>query len=105
VIPHALALLAVTVSKLGVPREGERMIREERIDVVMPGRSEPANPHGRVRTARESGHEAPSSLVPEVWRWRPESSRNMDRASARPRCPPHPAGAPDDRVRSTRGAA
>ena len=52
-----------------MPQNADAAIREEKIDLVMLGRPALANPHWPVWAARELGHPAPWSLVPEDWRW------------------------------------
>jgi 2,4-dienoyl-CoA reductase-like NADH-dependent reductase (Old Yellow Enzyme family) len=54
---------------LGVPQNADAAIRQEKIDLVMLGRPALANPHWPVWAARELGHPAPWSLVPEDWSW------------------------------------
>jgi 2,4-dienoyl-CoA reductase-like NADH-dependent reductase (Old Yellow Enzyme family) len=54
---------------LGEPAMADRVIREERIDLVMLGRPALANPHWPLWAARELGHPDPFSLVPEDWAW------------------------------------
>ena len=63
---------------LGIPQNADRAIREERIDLVMLGRPALANPHWPVWAARELGHPAPFSLVPEDWRWWLENFRGHE---------------------------
>lgn len=54
---------------LGVPRNADRAIREEKIDLAMLGRPALANPHWPVWAARELGHADPFALVPQDWAW------------------------------------
>ena len=54
---------------LGLPKEADRVIRDELIDVVLLGRPALANPHWPVWAARELGHDDPFSLVPLDWGW------------------------------------
>ena len=54
---------------LGVPRNADRAIREEMIDLVFLGRPALANPHWPVYAARELGHPDPFGLVPDDWAW------------------------------------
>jgi len=74
-VRREVGLPVMTSWNLGVPREADRVIREELIDLVMLGRPALANPHWPVWAARELGHEAPFSLVPEDWRWWLENFR------------------------------
>jgi len=68
--------IAVAASwNLGVPREADRVIREELIDLVMLGRPALANPHWPIWAARELHHPSPFSLVQEDWRWWLENFR------------------------------
>lgn len=60
---------------LGVPQNADAAIRQEKIDLVMLGRPALANPHWPVWAARELGHPAPWSLVPEDWSWSLENFR------------------------------
>jgi 2,4-dienoyl-CoA reductase-like NADH-dependent reductase (Old Yellow Enzyme family) len=62
--------LPVGVSwNLGVPSAADRMIRDERIDLVLLGRPALSNPHWPVWAARELGVTDPFALVPEDWGW------------------------------------
>jgi len=62
--------LPVGVSwNLGLPAVADRVIREEKIDLVLLGRPALANPHWPVWAARELGKEDPFGLVPEDWGW------------------------------------
>jgi 2,4-dienoyl-CoA reductase-like NADH-dependent reductase (Old Yellow Enzyme family) len=62
--------LPVGVSwNLGVPATADRMIREDRIDLVLLGRPALSNPHWPVWAARELGLADPFGLVPEDWAW------------------------------------
>ena len=62
--------IPVTVSwNLGVPRDADRAIRDEKIDLVLLGRPALANPHWPVWAARELGIEDEFSLLPEDWAW------------------------------------
>jgi 2,4-dienoyl-CoA reductase-like NADH-dependent reductase (Old Yellow Enzyme family) len=54
---------------LGVPRNADRAIREELIDLVFLGRPALANPHWPVWAARELAHPDPFGLVPDDWAW------------------------------------
>jgi 2,4-dienoyl-CoA reductase-like NADH-dependent reductase (Old Yellow Enzyme family) len=54
---------------LGSPAVADRVIREERIDLVLLGRPALANPHWPFWAARELGHPDPLSLLPEDWSW------------------------------------
>jgi len=54
---------------LGQPEVADRVIREERIDLVLLGRPALANPHWPLWAARELGREDPFGLVPEDWAW------------------------------------
>jgi len=60
---------------LGIPAAADAAIRAEKIDLVLLGRPALANPHWPVWAARELGHVAPFSLVPEDWRWWLENFR------------------------------
>jgi hypothetical protein len=60
---------------LGVPQNADAAIRQEKIDLVLLGRPALANPHWPVWAARELGHPAPWSLVPEDWSWWLENFR------------------------------
>ncbi len=60
---------------LGVPQNADDAIRQEKIDLVLLGRPALANPHWPVWAARELGHPAPWSLVPEDWSWWLENFR------------------------------
>jgi 2,4-dienoyl-CoA reductase-like NADH-dependent reductase (Old Yellow Enzyme family) len=62
--------IPVTVSwNLGVPRDADRAIRDEKIDLVLLGRPALANPHWPVWAARELGVDDEWSLLPEDWAW------------------------------------
>jgi len=62
--------IPVTVSwNLGVPRDADRAIRDEKIDLVLLGRPALANPHWPVWAARELGAADEWSLLPEDWAW------------------------------------
>lgn len=62
--------IPVTVSwNLGVPRDADRAIRDEKVDLVLLGRPALANPHWPVWAARELGMEDEFSLLPEDWAW------------------------------------
>ncbi|MDO9710773.1 NADH:flavin oxidoreductase/NADH oxidase [Paracraurococcus lichenis] len=54
---------------LGIPEVADRVIREERVDLVFLGRPALSNPHWPVWAARELGHSDPLSLLPEDWSW------------------------------------
>ncbi|TCZ61147.1 NADH:flavin oxidoreductase/NADH oxidase [Roseicella aquatilis] len=54
---------------LGIPAVADRVIREERIDLVFLGRPALSNPHWPHWAARELGHWDPLSLLPEDWSW------------------------------------
>ncbi|HZZ50673.1 MAG TPA: NADH:flavin oxidoreductase/NADH oxidase [Pseudonocardia sp.] len=71
--------LPVTVSwNLGVPRNADRAIRDEQIDLVLLGRPALANPHWPVWAARELGVKNEFSLVPEDWGWWLDNFRGHD---------------------------
>jgi 2,4-dienoyl-CoA reductase-like NADH-dependent reductase (Old Yellow Enzyme family) len=74
-VRREVGLPVMTSWNLGIPREADRVIRKELIDLVMLGRPALANPHWPVWAARELGHDAPFSLVPEDWRWWLENFR------------------------------
>jgi 2,4-dienoyl-CoA reductase-like NADH-dependent reductase (Old Yellow Enzyme family) len=74
-VRQEVGLPVMTSWNLGVPEVAERVIREELVDLVMLGRPALANPHWPVWAARELGHEAPFSLVPDDWRWWLENFR------------------------------
>lgn len=62
--------IPVTVSwNLGVPRDADRAIRDEKIDLVLLGRPALANPYWPVWAARELGVDDEWSLLPEDWAW------------------------------------
>lgn len=62
--------IPVTVSwNLGVPRDADRAIRDEKIDLVLLGRPALANPHWPVWAARELGVADEFALLPEDWAW------------------------------------
>ncbi len=62
--------IPVTVSwNLGVPRDADRAVRDEKIDLVLLGRPALANPHWPIWAARELGVEDEFSLLPEDWAW------------------------------------
>ena len=54
---------------LGIPAVADRVIREEKLDLVLLGRPALSNPHWPVWAARELGHPDPFSLLPEDWSW------------------------------------
>jgi len=54
---------------LGIPAVADRVIREEKLDLVFLGRPALSNPHWPVWAARELGHPDPFSLLPEDWSW------------------------------------
>jgi 2,4-dienoyl-CoA reductase-like NADH-dependent reductase (Old Yellow Enzyme family) len=54
---------------LGVPTVADRVIREERVDLVFLGRPALSNPHWPIWAARELGRPDPLSLLPEDWSW------------------------------------
>jgi 2,4-dienoyl-CoA reductase-like NADH-dependent reductase (Old Yellow Enzyme family) len=54
---------------LGIPAVADRVVREERVDLVFLGRPALSNPHWPVWAARELGHPDPLSLMPEDWSW------------------------------------
>jgi 2,4-dienoyl-CoA reductase-like NADH-dependent reductase (Old Yellow Enzyme family) len=71
--------LPVGVSwNLGVPAAADRMIREEKIDLVLLGRPALSNPHWPVWAARELGVPDPFDLVPEDWGWWLRNFRGHD---------------------------
>lgn len=74
-VRQEVGIPVATSWNLGIPRNADRAIREERIDLVMLGRPALANPHWPVWAARELGHPSPFSLVPEDWRWWLENFR------------------------------
>lgn len=74
-VRREVGLPVATSWNLGVPREADRVIREELVDLVMLGRPALANPHWPVWAARELQHDSPFSLVPEDWRWWLENFR------------------------------
>jgi 2,4-dienoyl-CoA reductase-like NADH-dependent reductase (Old Yellow Enzyme family) len=86
-VRQEVGLPVMTSWNLGVPHEADRVIREERIDLVMLGRPALANPHWPVWAARELGHEAPFSLVPEDWRWWLENFRGHGPSIGLPEVP------------------
>jgi hypothetical protein len=73
---------------LGVPTVADRVIREERVDLVFLGRPALANPHWPIWAARELGQPDPLSLLSEDWSWwlrnrpGPEGSLGWPPASA-----------------------
>lgn len=68
-IKREVGLPVVTSWNLGVPAYANALIEEGTIDVVLLGRPALSNPHWPVWAARELGHEAPFSLVPNDWGW------------------------------------
>lgn len=74
-VRQEVGLPVMTSWNLGVPQVAERIVREGLVDLVMLGRPALANPHWPVWAARELGHDAPFSLVPEDWRWWLENFR------------------------------
>ncbi|MBK8767673.1 MAG: NADH:flavin oxidoreductase/NADH oxidase [Burkholderiaceae bacterium] len=80
---------------LGVPREADRVIREELIDLVMLGRPALANPHWPIWAARELNHPSPFSLVQDDWRWWLENFRGHAPSIGWPPVAPVAPGAPE----------
>lgn len=78
---------------LGVPALADRVVREERIDLVMLGRPALSNPHWPVWAARELSHPDPFGLVPEDWAWWLRNFRARDDCIGWPAASP-PAGSP-----------
>ena len=75
---HVLPLTRAEVSSeptTELPRNADRVIREELIDLVMLGRPALANPHWPIWAARELGHPSPFSSVQQDWRWWLENFR------------------------------
>ncbi len=68
-VRREVGIPVATSWNLGLPAYADRIIREERIDLVMLGRPALSNPHWPVWAARELGHADPFSLVPEDWAW------------------------------------
>ncbi|MBX9701412.1 MAG: NADH:flavin oxidoreductase/NADH oxidase [Acetobacteraceae bacterium] len=54
---------------LGIPAVADRVIREEKVDLVMLGRPALANPHWPVWAARELGRNDAFEILPEDWAW------------------------------------
>ncbi|HLK23147.1 MAG TPA: NADH:flavin oxidoreductase/NADH oxidase [Caulobacteraceae bacterium] len=77
---------------LGLPAVADKVIREERVDLVLLGRPALANPHWPVWAARELGHNDPFSLVPEDWGWWLRNLRGHESSIGWPAArPPKPA--------------
>jgi 2,4-dienoyl-CoA reductase-like NADH-dependent reductase (Old Yellow Enzyme family) len=74
-VRREVGLPVATSWNLGVPKEADRVIREELVDLVMLGRPALSNPHWPIWAARELGHEAPFSLLADDWRWWLENFR------------------------------
>ncbi|TAM09429.1 MAG: NADH:flavin oxidoreductase/NADH oxidase [Nevskiaceae bacterium] len=76
---------------LGRPDVADRVIREEKMDLVLLGRPSLSNPHWPVWAARELGHASPFDQLPEDWAW---WLRNL---RAEPTCVgwPKPQNVPD----------
>jgi 2,4-dienoyl-CoA reductase-like NADH-dependent reductase (Old Yellow Enzyme family) len=70
-----LGIPVATSWNLGIPQVADRAIRDGALDLVMLGRPALSNPHWPVWAARELGHAAPFSLVPDDWRWWLENFR------------------------------
>ena len=88
---------------LGVPQNADRAVRGEMTDVVLLGRPALANPHWPVWAARELGHDAPFTLLPDDWRHWLENFRGHAASIGLP-----PAGAwqpaPEDEIAVLRTA-
>ncbi|MFN8074571.1 MAG: NADH:flavin oxidoreductase/NADH oxidase [Kineosporiaceae bacterium] len=68
-VRQEVGIPVATSWNLGVPANADRVVREEKVDVVMLGRPALANPVWPVWAARELGHADPFSLVPSDWAW------------------------------------
>ncbi len=68
-VKREIGIPVATSWNLGLPAYADRIIREEKIDLVMLGRPALSNPHWPLWAARELGHEDPFALVPEDWAW------------------------------------
>ena len=74
-VRREVGIPVATSWNLGVPQNADRVIREERIDLVMLGRPALANPHWPIWAAPELQHPSPFSLVQQDWRWWLENVR------------------------------
>jgi 2,4-dienoyl-CoA reductase-like NADH-dependent reductase (Old Yellow Enzyme family) len=88
---------------LGVPQNANRAIETGMTDVVLLGRPALSNPHWPVWAARELGHDAPFTLLPDDWRHWLENFRGHAPSIGLP-----PAGswtpAPEDEIAVLRSA-
>ena len=54
---------------MGTPQIADRVIREEKTNLVFLGHPALANPHWPVWAAQELGHNDPFSPLPQDWSW------------------------------------
>ena len=76
---------------LGVPRNADRVIREELVDLVFLGRPALSNPHWPIWAAMELQHNDPFHLVPEDWAWWLRNFRGHAPSIGWPTIPAEPA--------------
>ncbi|GLZ53099.1 NADH:flavin oxidoreductase/NADH oxidase [Actinomycetospora sp. NBRC 106378] len=102
-IKREVGIPTVCSWNLGVPQNANRAIEAGLTDVVLLGRPALSNPHWPLWAARELGHEAPFSMLPDDWRHWLENFRGHAASIGLP-----PTGAwspaPEDEIAMLRSA-